>query len=67
MTASRPLVYLGADHAGFDLKEAVKAALAAQGCDVVDAGTPTAEAADYPDFAARVAREISRGPAGAAS
>jgi len=64
MTASRPPVYIGADHAGFELKEAVKAALAEQGRDVVDAGTRSAEAADYPDFAARVARNISQGTGG---
>ncbi|HOD29984.1 MAG TPA: ribose 5-phosphate isomerase B, partial [Syntrophales bacterium] len=64
MTETRPRLTIGADHAGFALKEALKAALAAQGYDITDAGTLNAEPADYPDFAARVARAISRGPGG---
>ncbi|HOG07666.1 MAG: ribose 5-phosphate isomerase B [Syntrophales bacterium] len=61
MTETRPRLTIGADHAGFALKEALKAALVAQGYDVVDAGTSNAEPADYPDFATLVARAISRG------
>jgi ribose 5-phosphate isomerase B len=64
MTETRPRLTIGADHAGFVLKEALKAALVAQGYDVTDAGTSNAEPADYPDFAARVARAISRGTGG---
>jgi ribose 5-phosphate isomerase B len=41
-------VALASDHAGFPLKEAVKAHLQAQGIDVVDAGTFSTEPVDYP-------------------
>jgi ribose 5-phosphate isomerase B len=41
-------VALAADHAGFPLKEAVKAHLQSQGIDVADAGTFSTEPVDYP-------------------
>lgn len=50
--------FLGSDHAGFDLKEAVRAHLAARGVDVIDLGTLPGERGDYPLFAARVAQAV---------
>ena len=44
-------VALGADHGGFDLKEALKAHLQARGWIVADYGTMSKDSADYPDFA----------------
>ncbi|HET8714352.1 MAG TPA: RpiB/LacA/LacB family sugar-phosphate isomerase [Holophagaceae bacterium] len=44
------------DHAGFDLKERLKAWAAAQGHEVVDFGTDGTASVDYPDFAHRAAR-----------
>ena len=41
-------VVLGTDHAGFDLKEAIKEHLIGQGIDVVDVGTMNQEPVDYP-------------------
>jgi ribose 5-phosphate isomerase B len=41
-------VVLGTDHAGFTLKEAIKAHLVAKGIDVVDCGTFSEESCDYP-------------------
>lgn len=41
-------VALASDHAGFPLKEAVKAHLASQGIDVADVGTFSTEPVDYP-------------------
>jgi ribose 5-phosphate isomerase B len=61
--ADMRLVALGADHAGFPLKEDLKAWLIAQGHQVVDFGTDSAEAVDYPDFAARVAEAVRAGAA----
>lgn len=52
-------IAIGADHAGFVLKEALRAKLAADGHEVVDFGTNSAESCDYPDFAEPVAREVS--------
>lgn len=43
-----PRVVLGTDHAGFKLKEAVKAHLISQKIDVLDEGTFSEESVDYP-------------------
>ena len=43
-----PRVVLGTDHAGFQLKEAVKRHLISQDIDVVDCGCFTPESCDYP-------------------
>lgn len=48
-------VILATDHAGFVLKEAVKAHLIAKGIDVVDLGTTSEESVDYPPYMARAA------------
>src|SRR5262249_2030019 len=52
---------VGSDHAGFHLKEHVKAALGALGHDVVDVGTHTPGSVDYPQFAAEGARLVAEG------
>src|SRR5215475_11329729 len=44
-------VAIGADHAGFGLKEAVKKYLAERSISVADFGTNSTESTDYPDFA----------------
>jgi ribose 5-phosphate isomerase B len=55
-------VALGADHGGFELKEQLKRFIADElGWDPVDCGTHSTDAVDYPDFAARVAREVADG------
>lgn len=62
-TTGRKVVAIGADHGGFDLKEILKPDLVAQGYEVIDAGTGSKEAVDYPDFAHEVARLVSTGKA----
>lgn len=57
-------IAIGADHAGFALKEQVKAALAGQGFEVHDFGTSGPESTDYPDYAAEVATAVKEGKAG---
>jgi ribose 5-phosphate isomerase B len=57
------VVALGADHAGFHLKQHLKEWLAAGGHEVLDAGTHSTDSVDYPDFAASVARVVSTGEA----
>ena len=57
------VVGLGADHAGFPLKEALKAWLIAHGYDVVDLGTQSSESVDYPDYAAAVGAAVAAGKA----
>lgn len=52
-------IALGADHAGFELKEKIKKLLLQQGIQVDDQGTRSNEAVDYPDFARKVAEEVA--------
>jgi Ribose/Galactose Isomerase len=49
-------VAIGSDHAGFELKEAVKTFLAAEHHEVVDVGTHHQDPVDYPDYAQAVRR-----------
>jgi ribose 5-phosphate isomerase B len=52
-------IALGADHAGFELKEKIKQHLAANGMQVRDLGTHSAESVDYPDYARAVGEEVA--------
>ena len=61
--AERGLVALGADHGGYALKETLKAYLAELGYPLVDCGTHSTEAVDYPDLAYAVARLVGSGKA----
>ena len=54
-------VALGADHAGFALKDEIKRALDARGVAFEDFGTDGPTSVDYPDFASAVARGVSEG------
>ncbi len=57
---------LGADHAGFELKEHAKRFLETLGHTVLDEGTHSEESVDYPDFAQAVCRKLLAGEAGRA-
>jgi ribose 5-phosphate isomerase B len=54
-------IAIGADHAGFELKEKLRIELAKQGNSVIDEGTVDTNSVDYPDFAAKVARDVAGG------
>src|SRR3989442_6146814 len=54
-------IAIGADHAGFALKERLRMVLAQSGHEVADHGAVSEESCDYPDFAAAVAREVAGG------
>jgi ribose 5-phosphate isomerase B len=54
-------IAIGSDHAGFELKERVKAHLGGSGHDVVDLGTNGPASVDYPDFARQVGEAVVRG------
>lgn len=56
-------IAIGADHAGLRLKEHLRQKLTRDGHQVVDHGTYTEEAADYPDYAFPVARDVAAGRA----
>ena len=61
---SVPLVLsLGSDHAGFALKGALLAHLAAKGVATLDRGTHSAESCDYPVYARAVAADVAGGAA----
>ncbi len=54
---------IASDHAGFELKEKLKAKLTALGYDVEDLGTNSAVSTDYPDYAHPLANAIASGAA----
>jgi ribose 5-phosphate isomerase B len=54
---------IASDHAGFEMKEKLAAALRKRGYDVEDLGARSAEPSDYSDFAHAVARKIESGDA----
>ena len=56
-------VSIGADHAGFELKEKIRKLLTGQGVEVVDEGTHSADSVDYPDYARKVAESVARNDA----
>ncbi len=56
-------VAIAADHAGFELKSALKEDLAAMGYSVLDLGTGGPEAVDYPDFAQALVEALQQGQA----
>jgi RpiB/LacA/LacB family sugar-phosphate isomerase len=58
------MIALGADHAGFALKQDLKSWLAGRGgVEVLDFGTHSTASVDYPDFAVAVGRAVQEGRA----
>ena len=56
-------ISIASDHAGFEQKQALVDYLAAKGFDVIDRGPDSDDRVDYPDYAARVARDVASGSA----
>ena len=56
-------VAIGSDHAGYELKEDLKAFLGQEGHDVIDLGTDSEEPVDYPVYCAKVAHAVAGGQA----
>lgn len=56
-------IAVGADHAGYGLKQALSEHLRSAGHDVTDCGTYSADRVDYPDFGAAVGRAVAAGQA----
>ncbi|MHB8881902.1 MAG: ribose 5-phosphate isomerase B [Thermodesulfovibrionales bacterium] len=54
-------IALGTDHAGYYLKEVIKAHLTAKGYAVADFGTDSDEPVDYPDFIRPAAESVAAG------
>jgi len=58
-------IAIGADHAGYGLKNVLADHLRANGHEVTDLGTHSADRVDYPDFGAAVGRAVAEGRAAA--
>jgi RpiB/LacA/LacB family sugar-phosphate isomerase len=54
-------IAIGADHAGFELKECVTARLLEGNHEVLDLGTHSTESVDYPDYAEAVSSAVRDG------
>lgn len=54
-------IAIGADHGGYAMKEKLAFKLRERGFQVVDCGTDSTDAVDYPDIAAAVGREVADG------
>jgi ribose 5-phosphate isomerase B len=63
MPSTVSVIAVASDHAGFELKEAMKAHLAEEGIKVVDLGAYDQARVDYPDFGARLAEAVRAGQA----
>lgn len=60
---ANPVIALVADHAGFELKNSLKALLDERGFQSIDLGPETADPVDYPDMAGKLAAAIKEGRA----
>lgn len=56
-------IAIGADHAGYALKEVLAAYMRERGIEVIDFGTHSPDSVDYPDYARVVAEAVARGEA----
>ncbi len=54
-------IALGSDHAGFELKEAIKEVLHKEGLEFEDFGTNSKDSCDYPVYAREAAKAVSDG------
>jgi ribose 5-phosphate isomerase B len=52
-------IALGADHAGFELKDRLKVWLGQQGHQTHDVGTTGPDSVDYPDYARKVGEDVA--------
>ncbi len=57
----KQIIPIGADHAGFELKELVKSHFKSESIDFDDVGTYSKESMDYPDIAHPVAEKVESG------
>ena len=62
---SKRIIYIGADSAGYDLKEILKAKLEKDGYEVNDMGTDSSASCHYPIFASKVSEAVQKNPEGA--
>lgn len=60
---AKKVIAIGTDHGGVDLKTILSKELSDSGYEVIDCGTNTKDAVDYPDIALAVAQLVSEGKA----
>lgn len=60
--SSKTKIAIASDHAGFEVKEAIKKHLEGK-AEVLDLGTHSTASVDYPDFGAAVGKAITNGDA----
>ncbi|RLE72284.1 MAG: ribose 5-phosphate isomerase B [Thermoprotei archaeon] len=53
-------IAIASDHAGYKLKEYLKKTLEKEGYEVADLGTYSSESVDYPDYATKLAKLVSK-------
>jgi len=63
MATPSEMVAIASDHAGFQLKDVLKAELESLGHAVLDLGVGSEESVDYPDYGEKMARAIREGRA----
>lgn len=56
-------IVIGSDHAGFELKEAIKDRLESKGYEMMDVGTYSNESVDYPKYGHAVGKAVASGEA----
>lgn len=56
-------ISIGSDHAGFEYKQALAEMLRAQGHEVIDVGTNSADSTDYPIWCIPAAEKVANGEA----
>lgn len=56
-----PSLIIGSDHAGYQLKEAIKPHVAALSYEIEDIGPHNEESVDYPDFGNHVSKMVAEG------
>ncbi len=60
---ARLIIAVGADHAGYLLKDAIAEHLRGRGVQIIDLGTNSPESVDYPDYGEAVGRAVASGEA----
>ena len=58
------VVAIASDHAGYEMKTALKEEISSLGYGVLDLGTDSPDSVDYPDFAHALAEAVTQGKAG---
>ena len=57
------IIAIGSDHAGYELKEAIKEKLTKEGHTLIDVGTDSTESVDYPIYGRAVGEKVASGEA----